>query len=458
MVHSPEHDWWDGTREVLAVVLREVHGSRLAGIGLCGLFPAVCLVDVAGGPITDGLLYGDRRGQEMAPEVNRGLGRELEADAVLPRLVWLSRQGAANIEGARWALGPHGFVGYRLTGQATLDALSASRWGGRLLSGSDWDGGLMKALGLATRILPPVVAPRTVIGQVTADASRLTRLPTGLPVVAGATDSLAQMLGSGVREPGDGLISYSSTGTLLVLRTPLSVAIGHSRAVDGEPPYERAVHALGSGLLVEQVRTELLGGAAAAALDRDAASLPLGSDGLFVVPSMPRPGSLGGGMDGRSDLPSGGGAAIVGLRPGHGRGHLWRAVLESFGYLLREASTAANPPVGPLVAGGGGSRSEVWRQIVSDLTGWTQEVVSDGAASRGAAHLAQLGVAPESVPTAGSTWTGGPRIRSEPRTSQEEASALATRWMALRAALASADGDSAGRPADESVPPILPPL
>ncbi len=63
--------------------------------------------------------------------------------------------------------------------------------------------------------------------------------------------------------------------------------------------------------------------------------------------------------------------AFVGLRAGHGRGHLFRALLESFAYgvrhhleVLREHGVR---PARARVTNGGAS-SRIWKQIVADAT------------------------------------------------------------------------------------------
>jgi xylulokinase len=74
---------------------------------------------------------------------------------------------------------------------------------------------------------------------------------------------------------------------------------------------------------------------------------------------------------------------IAGLTLAHGRGHLYRAILEATAYGLahnaeemaeagaQQASGSQSPRI---VAAGGGTKSDLWLQIVSDVTGWTQEL------------------------------------------------------------------------------------
>jgi xylulokinase len=85
---------------------------------------------------------------------------------------------------------------------------------------------------------------------------------------------------------------------------------------------------------------------------------------------------------------------IAGLTTRHGRGHVYRALLEATGYAARhalEAFAAAGADVTRTVAVGGGAASELWLQVLSDVTGLAQEVpaVTVGAAYGDALLAAQ---------------------------------------------------------------------
>ena len=87
--------------------------------------------------------------------------------------------------------------------------------------------------------------------------------------------------------------------------------------------------------------------------------------------------------------------AIFGLTLGHGRGHLYRALIEGSAYEVRhnlEVMEAAGAAPGRLTAVGGGTKSDLWTQVVSDVTGRRQTIpaVTIGA-SYGDAILAGEG-------------------------------------------------------------------
>lgn len=423
MVHFPELDWWDGTREALAGVLAGIEPGRIAGVGLAGLFPAVCIVASDGRALSEGVLYGDQRGQPGANEV-------------APRLMRLLRSLPEDVQRGSFALGPGGYLGLRLTGTPSIDPHSAAAWKGLIARpGRAWHPALSAALSIPPAMLPPIVPPGRPLGTVTEAAASATGLPAGIPVVAATTDSLATMLGAGALQAGDALANYASTGTLLLVTMDLERALADPAAEGATTPYRRVAHATGSGLLAELLRRGWLGGVAHATLDAEAASVPPGSEGVLVVPYLsgrvlptPEPGLR---------------ASVSGIGVGHGRGHLWRAVLESFGWVVMTAQHASAP--GPdgvrrVTAAGGGSQSDVWRGIVSDMTGWPQAVAPLDATVRGAAFLAAHSLSGSSFTELAERWPAGTvQATSAPRpAATEHYRTLLPAWMRLVAALVDA--------------------
>jgi xylulokinase len=381
MTHDPVSDWWGGTCEALRPIVDAVPARSIAGIGLAGLFPAVCLIDRGGATVLEGILHGDVRGRELAGRISAEIGVVLNGDEVISRLVWLQEAGRGVLRRAHLALGPSGYVAFRLTGIPSIDPHSAVRWGGLVNpKRGEWDATVARRLGIPVGLLPPIRRSHDILGAVTEKAAGETGLPAGVPVVTGLTDTLAELLGSGVVTVGELLIYYGSSGTLLYCTSDLEDEILQESRFSPTSPYRLAAYVLNSGSLLEQVRREFLGGLPYELLDEEAAGITPGADGLYVIPyiSGKVPTQAGSGVRG----------AILGLGLGHGRAHLWRALLESFGYPLIEARDNLRRTVATATASGGGAQSRTWRQIISDMTGWSQVLAPPGGAARGAAYLA----------------------------------------------------------------------
>ncbi|MBT2304647.1 hypothetical protein J7E70_29950 [Variovorax paradoxus] len=123
-------------------------------------------------------------------------------------------------------------------------------------------------------------------------------------------------------------------------------------------------------------------------LERAARDVPPGAEGLLFLPYL---------MGERSPIWDAKASGVfVGLGLHHGRGHLYRAVLEGIACALRhniETSRSQQALDDALVVVGGASRSELWMQIVADITGRpVRTIEEDVEASLGAAMLAALGI------------------------------------------------------------------
>jgi xylulokinase len=165
-----------------------------------------------------------------------------------------------------------------------------------------------------------------------------------------------------------------------------------------------------SGSLTSWVQG-LVGGTPFADLVGEAATIPAGSDGLLLLPYFA--GERTPIFDARAR------GVVAGLTLRHTRGHLFRAVYEGIAFGIRqilELLESDITAVHRLVAVGGGTQGGLWTQIVSDVTGRSQEVPAQTiGASYGDALMAAIGVglvAPETNwAAAGQTILPNPAVR-----------------------------------------------
>ena len=127
-----------------------------------------------------------------------------------------------------------------------------------------------------------------------------------------------------------------------------------------------------------------ISGAEVGDLLAEAGRVPPGSDGLVLLPY------FAGERTPVFDPEARG--CWLGLTLRHGRGHLYRSVLEGVAYGVRhnlEAMREAGGRPERLVAVGGGTRGNLWVQIVSDVTGLAQDIPATTlGASYGDARMA----------------------------------------------------------------------
>jgi xylulokinase len=153
---------------------------------------------------------------------------------------WYKEHTPQAYERARWFLVPKDFINFRLTGVAATDPSEAS---GSFLW--DWQSdGYSQTLADAVEVdlgrFAPAHKSHDVIGTVSEQASQLTGLPPGVPVVAGGGDFPVSMLGFGV--VGEGIAAdVTGTSTLFAVHSAqplIHPAVQNLRhAVDGWIPF-----------------------------------------------------------------------------------------------------------------------------------------------------------------------------------------------------------------------------
>ena len=223
-------------------------------------------------------------------------------------------------------------------------------------------------------------------------------------MAAGAADTAAAMLGTGLLRPGRVQLTVGTGGQVVTPKEgPDPDQQGRTHLYRAAVPglwYSMAA-VQNAGLALEWVRKML--GASWNDVYEEAFAVPPGSAGVTFLPY------LSGERTPRFD--PGARGAWTGLGLDHTRGHLLRAALEGVAFALREALEAMEDqgtiaPELRLAGGGtGGSTGEPWRQLLADVLGrplWLlPDEISSVASARGAAFLA--GLASGVYPTAEDT-------------------------------------------------------
>lgn len=358
--HDAESVWWADVQALLARFdkkeLASVKGLCVSGIGPC-LLP----IGAKGEPLRPAILYGvDTRATAEADELTKRYGAEavlagggspLTSQALGPKLLWLRRNEPEVWRSTRGFLMASSFAVQRLTGEYVLDHHSASQCNPLYDLGSsrwraDWAGDIVPGLEL-----PRLLWPGEVAGTLSAEAAFETGLPAAIPVAAGTIDAWAEAFGSGVVAGGDTMLSYGTT-MFIVHVAPAAVPDPHLWLTAGVAPQSRTVAAgmATSGALTSWLRT-IAGNPSYERLLAEAEQVPPGADGLVVLPYF---------AGERTPLfdPNARGA-MLGLTLRHGRGHLYRALLEATAFGVRhnlETIKRAGGDPHRLVAVGGGTR------------------------------------------------------------------------------------------------------
>jgi len=414
--HDPEAVWWGDFVLITRSLLNDagVAPEEIRAVGCSAIGPDLLPVDrdctpLAGPLRKGGILYGiDTRAtaeiaaleaQYGAETIFERTGNALSAQAVGPKVLWLKRNEPETYRKAHKFVTATTFLVARLTGKYVIDHLTGSTWVPLYDIGArTWSKSFCQDVVEPER-LPELAWANEIAGRVTAQAARQTGLAEGTPVIVGTIDAPAEALSVGVTAPGQMMLMYGSTVFMIqVMDKPLT-----DKRLWAAPYLFPGTWCLEAGMATsgaltrwfrdhmapDLVATEEAGGANVyAELTRQAAKIPPGSEGLVVLPY------FSGERTPINDPKAKG--MIFGLTLAHSRAHVFKAILEGIGYGVRhhfEVMESIGAPSQQVIAVGGGTKSPVWLQVVSDITNSPQQVpaVTLGA-SYGDAFLAGLGI------------------------------------------------------------------
>lgn len=385
--------WWDEFVDI-AVELVGDGQHEIGAVGVSGMGPCVLLVDDSGEPVRPAILYGvDTRATSQIDSINAQFGEieimrrgrsALSSQAVGPKIVWVRENEPRAYQRSRRLFMPSSWLVNKLTDEYVLDYHSASQCS-PLFDANDLDWNSEWSTELAPGLeLPSLLWPGEVAGVITPTASAITGLPTGIPVIARTIDAWMESASVGAVHSGDLMLMYGTTMFLVnTITEPLTSASmwGTIGLLPGT--FNLAGGMATSGAITAWLR-DLVGSPTFETLLVEAEESGVGANGLLMLPYFAGERTPLMDPDARG--------LIAGLTLSHTRGDLYRAALEATAFGVRhniETMLEAGAEIKRVVAVGGGTQGDLWTQIVSDVTGFTQVIPSETiGASFGAAFLA----------------------------------------------------------------------
>lgn len=304
-----------------------------------------------------------------------------------------------------------GYLAHRMTGEFADTAANniALQWP---IDTDTWqwsaDPALYEQFGVQREQLFALQQPGEVIGRLTAEAATATGLPVGVPVVHTANDKAVEMLGSGTVGERTALVSLGTYIAAMVHGHENHPNPQHFWTNFASIPHRYLYESSGvrRGMWTLTWFCDLLGDEVAERavsfglrreeyLEREAALVPPGSDGLLVVLDWLAP----------TDAPFRKGS-MLGFDARHTRGHVYRAILEAIALTMKgnvdAMCTELDITLDEIVVSGGGASSPLFMQIFADVFGIAaSRSTGPSGAGLGAAicAAAATGVHPD-IPTA----------------------------------------------------------
>lgn len=379
-------DWVNAALNTIkaVVAISGVNKADVKGIGLSGQMHGLVMLDKDNEVIRRSIIWCDQRTANEVDEMNRKLGREklieITANPALTgwtaaKILWVKNNEPENYERCRHILLPKDYIRFVLTHEYATEVSDAS--GMQLLNVSqrDWSDEIIDGLGLDRSMLGKVYESCEVTGHLTKDIADMVGLCEGTPVVGGAGDNAAAAVGTGVVEDGKAFTTIGTSGVVFAHTSKISIdKLGRVHTCCAAVP--GAWHVMGvtqgAGLSLKWFRdnfcnaeketSAMMGVDPYYLMDKEAATVPIGSNRLLYLPYL---------MGERTPhLDPDARGVFFGLSAMHTKKDMLRAVMEGVSCSLRdcvEVFKQMDISVSDMMACGGGGTSPLWRQMLADL-------------------------------------------------------------------------------------------
>ncbi len=392
---NPE-DWWKACNIVVKTLgrMKPKAVAAVEGIGLSGQQHGATLLDAGGKALRPCILWNDARSFRECEEI---MAREPKAVPLAgnvplagytaPKLVWVKKHEPRIFDKVAKVLLPKDYIRFRMTGDYASDMSDSSGTFWLDIARREWSDLLLAASDMRRDQMPKLYEGTDATGRLTPAVAKTWNMPKRPVVAGGGGDNAAAACGIGAVTDNSALVSIGTSGVLFVSNDRF------------RPNAGRMVHAFCHAVpdTWHQMGVIL---SAAASLEWLA--------GILGSPAPKLIGGLGKTLAGPSPalfLPylSGertpvGDAQVRGLIMGlgHETDHrmLTHAALDAVAFAFRDSLEAlkdAGTKVKRVTAVGGGSRSDLWLQIIATVLGVPVDLPAAGDVG-GAFGAARLGL------------------------------------------------------------------
>jgi xylulokinase len=336
--------WVDSLRDIVA----SLGGyQQIIAVVISGHGPSLVPVDRDGKNLFSALLWLDQRQNSLSGTMS----------FFLPKIAWFKENHPGLYEKTQWFLSCPEYLDYFLCGEAHT-VTPSDEFEPYIWYEKDW-----KHYSLDPGKLPPFVKTGDIIGKVRQEASYFTGIPVGIPVVAGGSDFLLSLLGSGAVEPGRTCDRAGTSEGINFCHTH-KVEHPHLRVLPHtiEGLYNISGILSSTGRLFEWMRRitgqdrisyrEIL---------QNIDTLPMDRSRPLFFPSFDQRGDF--------EFAHGG---FMRLSPEHSQEDLGRSVVESIGFGIKnvlEHLESAGCEVKEMRVTGGQAKNVIWNQMKADMTG-----------------------------------------------------------------------------------------
>ena len=427
--------WWEEFCQAVSCFLEKenVPAEQIRAVGVTGLIPALCAVDREGNAIRSAMLHTDVRAEHELQEIQEKLSPAVTHGHMLPKILWVKAHEPENFKKISKVFVPHGYIGYRLTGDSTMDYDAASMVGGMFDEEKlAWNEEAARVFGLPADIFPQLKPANAVIGCVSQSAAEETGLSVNTQVIAGVGDTFASMLGGGAYNAGHFMIYLGTSGTSMYAENSPEEYVDVPHYGEKKGHFAGRIFSFGESILHlrKNLRYEDWD-----ELNSHLDEIEPGTDGLWYFPHYK--------LQTEASFFGPDAEFMLGYRGCHTQYHLYHAMLEGIAYNACSNIRNFNLPVKQINIFGGGANSREICQMFADVIGRELHYNPKSSTALGATFLAGYGSgAVKSYSELTETWFGDSQVIKPDEERTRRYRKLYEKYQELRETLVKLDAET----------------
>lgn len=385
--------WYENTILCVHKLLEKQDKSSVKAISFGGQMHGLVILDKEDNVIRPSILWNDGRSIKETGYLNDVIGKEKISSYtgniafpgfMAPKILWVYNNEFDNFQKISKIMLPKDYLIYRLSGSFVSDVSDAS--GMLLLDVKNrwYSKEMLELCHIKEEQLPKLYESYEVVGSINESIASELGLSKKVKIVAGAGDNAAAAIGTGTIGSGACNISLGTSGTIFLSNDKFCV--DQKNALHSFCDASGSYHLMGCILSAASCRQWWLEGIINS---NDYASDEKNCKDSNVV-FLPY---LMGERSPHNDVNARG--AFINLSANTSRGEISQAILEGVAFALKDCLEIANQngifPKQSSICGGG-AKSDLWKQIISDVLDMRINVLeTNQGPSYGAAILAMVG-------------------------------------------------------------------
>ena len=395
-------DWWKHICDATKTLIEKnnITASDISGIGISYQMHGLVVVDKEGIPLRNSIIWCDSRAVEIGQDAFDELGNDKCASQLLnspanftaSKLKWVKENEPKVYDKIDKFMLPGDYIAYRLSNKicSTISGLSEGIfWDFKKNTIADW---LLEYYQINPSMVPETVDTFSVQGKVSAQGAAESGLAEGTPILYRAGDQPNNALSLNVFNPGEVAATGGTSGVVYAITENLSVKessrvnnFAHVNYSPSNPRIGKLLCINGSGIQYRWLLNNL-DVTSYDEMNQLAASVPIGSDGVTILP-------FGNGAERMlNNKTLGTQLSNINLN-NHTKAHLCRAALEGIAFsFVYGMEIMKSDGIAPKVIRAGNDnlfRSDIFSNTIATLIGQEIEIYNTTGAI-GAARACEL--------------------------------------------------------------------